>query len=111
MYGKGKIWFDGKMVPWKKANIHLLSHVVHYGSSVFEGVRCYLTKQGPAIFRATEHAQRLLGEIPFVEVVDPYAENGRLTCQAGDQERQRERRPVEGRLLCWHPKRGSSDRL
>ncbi len=55
-----KIWHNGKMVAWDEAQIHVLSHVVHYGSSVFEGIRCYKTKQGPAIFRLREHMQRLI---------------------------------------------------
>jgi branched-chain amino acid aminotransferase len=55
-----KIWHNGKFIKWEDANIHVMSHVVHYGSSVFEGIRCYETKSGPAIFRATEHMQRLL---------------------------------------------------
>jgi branched-chain amino acid aminotransferase len=55
-----KIWHNGKMIPWDDAKIHVMSHVIHYGSSVFEGVRCYSLPSGPAIFRAQEHAQRLL---------------------------------------------------
>ncbi len=55
-----KIWHNGKFIKWEDANIHVMSHVVHYGSSVFEGIRCYETKSGPAIFRASEHMQRLL---------------------------------------------------
>ena len=55
-----KIWHNGKLIPWDDANIHVMSHVIHYGSSVFEGVRCYAPPSGPAIFRAQEHAQRLL---------------------------------------------------
>src|SRR5215468_3869045 len=55
-----KIWHNGKMIPWDNATIHVMSHVIHYGSSVFEGVRCYSLPRGPAIFRAQEHAQRLL---------------------------------------------------
>src|SRR5579871_2317302 len=54
------IWHNGKFIKWEDANIHVMSHVVHYGSSVFEGIRCYETKSGPAIFRASEHMQRLL---------------------------------------------------
>src|SRR5262245_4224474 len=54
------IWHNGKLIPWDDATIHVMSHVVHYGSSVFEGVRCYAPPAGPAIFRATEHIQRLL---------------------------------------------------
>jgi branched-chain amino acid aminotransferase len=55
-----KIWHNGKLIPWDDARIHVMSHVVNYGSSVFEGVRCYSTRRGPAIFRANEHTQRLL---------------------------------------------------
>jgi len=55
-----KIWHNGKLILWDDAQIHVMSHVVHYGSSVFEGVRCYALPGGPAIFRAQEHAQRLL---------------------------------------------------
>jgi branched-chain amino acid aminotransferase len=55
-----KIWHNGKLIRWDDANIHVMSHVVHYGSSVFEGVRCYAPAGSPAIFRAEEHMQRLL---------------------------------------------------
>jgi branched-chain amino acid aminotransferase len=55
-----KIWHNGKMINWEDATLHVMSHVVNYGSSVFEGVRCYAQPNGPAIFRAMEHAQRLL---------------------------------------------------
>jgi len=55
-----KIWHNGKLIPWDDAQIHVMSHVVNYGSSVFEGIRCYAPPTGPAIFRAQEHTQRLL---------------------------------------------------
>jgi branched-chain amino acid aminotransferase len=55
-----KIWHNGKLIPWDDANIHVMSHVVHYGSSVFEGIRCYALPSGPAIFRAPEHMERLV---------------------------------------------------
>ena len=54
-----RIWRDGKFVDWEDATIHVMSHVVHYGSSVFEGVRCYATPEGPAIFRLEDHMRRL----------------------------------------------------
>jgi branched-chain amino acid aminotransferase len=67
-----KVWHNGKFIAWDDAKIHVMSHVVHYGSSVFEGIRCYAPPSGPAIFRATEHIQRLIDsariyrtEIPF----------------------------------------------
>jgi len=53
------IWHNGKMIPWDQAQIHVLSHVVSYGSSVFEGIRCYSTPSGPAIFRLHEHVRRM----------------------------------------------------
>jgi branched-chain amino acid aminotransferase len=55
-----KIWHNGKFIPWDEATLHVMSHVVHYGSSVFEGIRCYAPPRGPAIFRAQEHIQRLI---------------------------------------------------
>lgn len=55
------IWRDGSFVPWADCNIHLLSHSVQYGSAIFEGIRCYETPKGPAIFRLREHMERLLG--------------------------------------------------
>ena len=55
-----KIWHNGKFVAWDDATVHVMSHVVNYGSSVFEGIRCYAPPSGPAIFRAQEHIQRLL---------------------------------------------------
>ena len=54
------IWMNGKWVPWDDAKIHILSHVAHYASSVFEGIRCYKTPKGPAIFRLDEHMDRLM---------------------------------------------------
>lgn len=55
-----KIWFNGKLVNWDDARIHVMSHVIHYGSSVFEGIRCYNTSKGSAVFCLREHVQRLL---------------------------------------------------
>lgn len=53
-----KIWMDGTLVDWDKAQVHVLTHALHYGSGVFEGIRCYETPDGPAVFRLTEHMQR-----------------------------------------------------
>src|SRR5229473_1092598 len=55
-----KIWHNGKFIRWDDAHIHVMSHVVNYGSSVFEGIRCYALPSGPAIFRSQDHIQRLL---------------------------------------------------
>ena len=55
-----EIWHNGEFIPWNDARVHVMSHVLHYGSSVFEGIRCYDTKRGPAIFRLREHMRRLM---------------------------------------------------
>ena len=55
-----KIWHNGNLIPWEQATLHVMSHVVHYGSSVFEGIRCYGQPQGSAVFRLPEHMQRML---------------------------------------------------
>jgi branched-chain amino acid aminotransferase len=67
-----KIWHNGKLIPWEAANIHVMSHVVNYGSSVFEGIRCYAQPKGPAIFRAQEHMQRLLDSAKIYRMDVPY---------------------------------------
>jgi len=54
-----KIWMNGELIDWNNANCHVLTHALHYGSGVFEGIRCYHTKKGPAVFRLDEHIQRL----------------------------------------------------
>ena len=54
-----RIWFNGRLVPWASATVHVMTHALHYGSSVFEGMRCYETPRGPALFRAREHLRRL----------------------------------------------------
>ncbi|MBI3483532.1 MAG: branched-chain amino acid transaminase, partial [Acidobacteria bacterium] len=67
-----KIWHNGKFVPWDDAKIHILSHVVSYGSGLFEGIRCYHTPQGPAIFRLKEHMQRLMNSAQIYRMEMPY---------------------------------------
>ena len=67
-----KIWHNGQLIDWKDAQIHVLSHVVSYGSSVFEGIRCYETQAGPAVFRAPEHARRLLDSAKIYRMDVPY---------------------------------------
>ncbi len=68
------IWMDGKLVPWDDAKIHILSHVIHYGTSVFEGFRCYKTKKGPAIFRLKDHTKRLFNSAKIYRMDIPYSE-------------------------------------
>ncbi|MBL1375726.1 branched-chain amino acid transaminase [Zobellella iuensis] len=66
------IWFNGDMVPWDKAQVHVMSHALHYGSSVFEGIRAYNTPAGPAIFRLEEHVQRLFDSAKIYRMNIPY---------------------------------------
>ena len=58
-----KIWHNGNLIPWDKAQLHVMSHVIHYGSSVFEGIRCYGQPQGAAVFRLPEHIEIALYRI------------------------------------------------
>ncbi|MBW6493383.1 MAG: branched-chain amino acid transaminase [Burkholderiaceae bacterium] len=69
----GLIWFDGKMVDWRSANIHVLTHTLHYGMGVFEGVRAYKTAQGSAIFRLAEHTKRLFNSAKILGLTIPYS--------------------------------------
>ena len=69
--GTGKIWMNGKLVEWKDATIHIGSHVVHYGSGVFEGARCYATRRGSACFRIDEHLQRLMNSAKIYRMEYP----------------------------------------
>ena len=68
-----KIWRNGQLIPWEQANIHVMSHVVHYGSSVFEGIRCYGQPSGAAIFRLPEHMQRLIDSGKIYRMTLPYS--------------------------------------
>ena len=68
-----KIWHNGNLIPWEKAQIHVMSHALHYGSSVFEGIRCYAQPQGSAIFRLPEHMQRLLDSARIYRMTLPYS--------------------------------------
>ena len=88
-----KIWHNGNLIPWEDATLHVMSHVIHYGSSVFEGIRCYGQPHGSAVFRLPEHMQRLLDsakiyrmDLPFTleelcaGVVDVIEANGVTPC-------------------------------
>lgn len=67
-----KIWMDGTLVPWKEAKIHVLTHSLHYGGGVFEGIRAYSTKRGPAVFRLTDHIMRLFRSAKIFMIDIPY---------------------------------------
>ena len=66
------IWFNGRLVPWEKATVHVMTHALHYGSSVFEGMRAYDTARGPALFRAREHVRRLRDSARVYRMDLPY---------------------------------------
>ena len=68
-----KIWMDGELVDWADAKIHVLTHTLHYGTGVFEGVRAYETPQGPAVFRLTEHIERLFNSAKIFMIDVPYS--------------------------------------
>lgn len=69
----GAIWLDGEFVPWREAKIHVLTHTLHYGMGVFEGVRAYKTDQGTAIFRLKEHTERLFNSAKIMNMSIPYS--------------------------------------
>jgi branched-chain amino acid aminotransferase len=89
----GHVWMNGQLVRWQDAKIHILSHVIHYGSAVFEGMRCYATPKGPGLFRLDDHVRRLFDsakiyrmEVPFSReeigkaIQDTIRENGFKAC-------------------------------
>jgi len=68
------IWMDGELTPWDEANVHILTHTLHYGNGVFEGTRAYQTKDGLAIFRLKEHTKRLLNSAKITMITPPYTQ-------------------------------------
>ncbi len=71
----GKIWMDGTLVEWREAKVHVLTHTLHYGCGVFEGIRCYATAGGPAIFRLPEHITRLFKSAHIMRMTIPWSES------------------------------------
>lgn len=69
----GVIWFDGELVPWREAKVHVLTHTLHYGLGVFEGVRAYKTDKGPVIFRLKDHTERLFRSAHILNLKIPYS--------------------------------------
>ena len=67
-----KLWMDGELVPWDEARVHVLTHSLHYGSGVFEGIRTYAAADGPAVFRLTDHIQRLFDSAKLIMMEIPY---------------------------------------
>jgi branched-chain amino acid aminotransferase len=77
----GQIWYDGKLVPWRDANTHVLTHSLHYGLAVFEGVRAYKTTAGTAIFRLQEHTERLFNSAHIYMMKIPYSREEIMNAQ------------------------------
>jgi branched-chain amino acid aminotransferase len=117
-----RIWFDGKFVPWDEAKIHVLTHALHYGYAIFEGIRCNSTPDGPAIFRLNEHIDRMFDgarvykmRIPYTKeqliaaCLDTVKENGLQDCYVrpivfsaqGEMGVNPLKNPVIGAVACW----------
>ncbi|MBI4875557.1 MAG: branched-chain amino acid transaminase [Acidobacteria bacterium] len=117
-----KIWHNGRFIPWQEAKIHVLSHVVSYGSSVFEGIRCYETPSGPRIFRLREHIRRMEDSSKIYRMPVPFSSqqlreamielvrlNGLSSCYIrpivlrgyGEMGVHSGRNPVEVYIACW----------
>ncbi len=77
----GFIWYDGKLVPWREANTHVLTHSLHYGLAVFEGVRAYKTELGTSIFRLKEHTDRLVNSAHIYQMAIPYSREELIEAQ------------------------------
>ena len=84
----GVIWFDGEMVPWRDAKVHVLTHTLHYGMGVFEGVRAYKTDQGPAIFRLEDHTKRLFNSAKILNMTIPFSHEEINQCAKSCSNRQ-----------------------
>src|SRR5262245_1130238 len=67
------IWFNGTLVPWGEAKVHVLAHALHYGTGVFEGMRCYPTADGPAVFRLDAHLERFYASAALYDLDIPYS--------------------------------------
>ena len=70
-----KIWMDGKLVPWHEANVHVLTHTLHYGLGVFEGLRCYKAKKKSHIFRLNDHVERLFASAKILGIEIPFTKS------------------------------------
>ncbi len=77
----GKIWMDGRMVEWRDAKIHVLTHTLHYGCGVFEGVRAYKTDKGTAVFRLAEHTERLMNSAKILRMKIPFSKDEIMQAQ------------------------------
>src|SRR5260221_816006 len=77
----GLIWYDGKLVPWREATTHVLTHSLHYGLAVFEGVRAYKTEIGTAVFRLKEHTERMFNSAKIYQMEIPFSKEELMAAQ------------------------------
>ncbi|MBZ0273961.1 branched-chain amino acid transaminase [bacterium] len=73
--GNTKVWKNGEIIAWKDATVHVMTHALHYGSSVFEGIRCYGTSKGPSVFRLDEHVRRLFDSAKLYRMAIPFSQD------------------------------------
>ena len=83
----GLIWYDNKFVDWRDAKTHVLTHTLHYGLGVFEGVRAYETKNGPAIFRLKEHTKRLFNSAHIMNMKMPFSKEQVIEAQKNQSQK------------------------
>lgn len=96
-----RVWMNGEVVPWNGATIHVSAHTLHYGSGVFEGMRCYETEDGPAVFRMDEHLQRLFSSAEAYGIQIPYSK-GELKDAVCETIRTNEFTSCYVRPICYH---------
>src|SRR5437879_9608245 len=70
------VWKNGELIPWKDATVHVSAHALHYGTGVFEGMRCYSTAEGPAVFRLDAHLDRFYASAALYDIEIPYTKDG-----------------------------------
>ena len=101
----GLIWMDGEMLPWREAKVHVLTHTLHYGMGVFEGIRAYRTERGTAIYRLPEHIERLFRSAHILAMPMPY-ERSALTQVCRDVVRANSLESAYLRPLCFYGSEG-----
>jgi branched-chain amino acid aminotransferase len=101
----GVIWYDGKMVPWREATTHVLTHTLHYGMGVFEGVRAYEAEQGTAIFRLREHTNRLFRSAHILQIDMPF-DKDRINQAQLDVVRENKLESAYIRPMCFYGSEG-----
>lgn len=101
----GVIWFDGQLVPWRDAKVHVLTHTLHYGMGVFEGIRAYKTEKGTAIFRLQEHVDRLFRSAHILGMLMPFEKQDLFeACRAAVRENKLESAYI--RPMCFYGSEG-----